>query len=180
MKRYFFLALLLTFTLIITGCSSQEKQAAGKVKITEQNKSYLDLYEKSLQNYIGEMNAILKTFNDAVDGIYTEEYSRDQFKTAIKGTIENSNKLVTDIESVDVKPELFEANQNLIALVNRSHQLLLHAIDMANMEDTDMDKDYLRNEYMEIKTSQAEIANQWKILREELEAAEAAEQGAGK
>lgn len=175
MKKHIILTLFLAFTLVITGCSSKEKTAAGKLKVTEENKSYLDVYEKSLQGYIGEMTTILRTFNDAVDGLYTQEYSRDQFKTAIKGTIEKSNKLVTDVESVEVKPELFEANQNLIALVNRSHQLLLHAIDMANMEDTDMDKEYLRNEYMAIKTNQAEIANQWKILREELEIAEQGE-----
>ncbi|RHW35994.1 hypothetical protein D1B31_18065 [Neobacillus notoginsengisoli] len=172
MKKYIFLSLLLCFTLVMTGCSSKGKTASGKLKVTEENKSYLDIYEKSLQGYVLEMNAILKTFNNSVDGLYTQQYSREQFKTAIKGTIEKSNALVTEIESVDVKPELFEANQSLIAMVNRSHQLLLNAIDMANKEDTDIDKDYLRSEYMDIKIQQAEIANQWKILREELEIAE--------
>lgn len=123
MKKYIFLTLLLVFALVITGCSSKEKTAAGKLKITAENKSYLDVYEKSLQGYIGQMTSILKIYNDAVDGLYTEDYSREQFKTAIKGTIEKSSKLVSDVEADDVKPELFEANQNLIAMVNRSHQI---------------------------------------------------------
>jgi hypothetical protein len=170
MKKYTFLVLLLSFALALTGCSSQQKAGASKLKVTEENKSYLDVYEKSLQGFIGEQTNILQTYNEAVDDLYTQDISRDQFKTAIKGTIEKSSQLVTDVESVDVKPELFDANQNLIALVNRSHQLLLHAIDMANKEDTDIDKDYLRTEYMDIKTKQAEISNQWKVLREQLEA----------
>lgn len=46
---------------------------------------------------------------------------------------------------------------------------------MANKDD--IDKEYLRNEYMDIKVKQAEISNKWKILREDLEAAD---QGATK
>ena len=171
MKRWLGLILIVSI-LMLGGCSSKDKSATGKLKVTEENKTYLETYDKNLQEHIIEMTNILQTFNNSVDGLYTQQYSRDQFATSIKGTIEKSNKLVTNVESFDVKPELFEANQNLIILVNRSHQLLLNAIDMANRTDTDMDKDTLRNEYMEIKTSQATIANQWKILREQLEAAE--------
>lgn len=79
------------------------------------------------------------------------------------------------MEALDVNPELFEAHQNLIVLVNRSHQLLLTAIESANNSSTDesntMDKDTLRQEYIEIKKEQANTANQWKILREELASA---------
>lgn len=170
MKKYIFITLILSFALVMTGCSSKEKTAAGKLKVTEQNKSYLDVYEKSLQGYIGQMTSILKVYNTAVDGLYTQDYSREQFQEAIKGTIEKSSNLVSDVEAIDVKPELFDANQSLIALVNRSHQLLLHAIDMANNKDTEIDKEYLRTEYMDIKTKQAELSNQWKVLREQLEA----------
>lgn len=172
MKKIVTLTLLLAFTLVLGGCSSKEKPATGNLKVNAENKSYIDVYEKSLQNYIGSMTTILKTFNNAVDGLYTQDYSREQFAQAIKGNIEKSNTLVTEVEAVDVKPELFEANQNLISLVNRSHQLLLTAIDMANKSDLEIDKEYLRTEYMDIKIKQAEISNQWKILREELEAAE--------
>lgn len=169
MKKWSLLILVLSSFLLLSACSSKEKQATGDLKVTKENQSYLEEYDKSLQGYIGEMTIILNNFNDSVDGLYTQKYSREQFGTSVTGNIEKSNKLIKDVESVDVKPELFEANQNLILLVNRSHQLLLKAIDMANTSDVEMDKDYLRNEYMEIKTQQATIANQWKILREELE-----------
>lgn len=174
MKKLVTLTLLLIFTLILGGCSTKEKPTTGNLKVNEENKSYIDVYEKNLQNYISSMTSILKTFNNSIDGLYTLDYSRGQFAQVIKDSIEKSNALVTDVESVDVKPELFEANQNLISLVNRSHQLLLTAIDMANKPDEDIDKEYLRTEYMDIKVKQAEISNQWKILREQLEA----EQGA--
>lgn len=159
---------------LLGACSSKEKttSAESKIKVTEENKSYLEVYDKSLQGFINEMTSILKTFNDSLDGIYTQEYSKDQFAQAITSSIEKSNKLVTDVESVDVKPELFEAHQNLIVLINRSHQLLLDAVDMAKSEDREIEKDVLRMEFIEIKTEQAKIANQWKILREELEASE--------
>lgn len=173
MKKWNVLILVIISVLLLGACSSKEKQAAaGNLKVTKENKSYLEVYDKSLQGFIGEMTSILKTFNDSLDGLYTQKYSREQFAIAIKDSIEKSNKLVTEVESVDVKPELFEANQNLIVLVNRSHQLLLNSIEMANQEDTEIDKEVLRNEYIDIKTNQANIANQWKILREQLEAAE--------
>lgn len=174
-KLVFSLTLILS-VLVLGACSSKEKPATADLEVTEENKSYLEEYDKSLQGFIKEMTTILKTFNDSVDGLYTQTYSREQFATAIKGTIEQSNKLVTEVEAVDADPELFEAHQNLIVLINRSHQLLLNAVDMANKTDTEIDKDYLRSEYVEIKTSQANIANQWKILRQDLEAAEGATQ----
>jgi len=177
MNKWKVFIILLISIFLLGACSSKEKQAAaGNLKVTKENKSYLEVYDKSLQGFIGEMTSILQTFNNSLDGLYTEKYSREQFAIAIKDTIEKSNKLVTEVESIDVKPELFEANQNLIVLVNRSHQLLLNSIEMANQEDTEIDKETLRNEYIEIKTTQAGIANQWKILREQLEAAE--QQGA--
>lgn len=162
--------LVITIILTLGACSSQEKQAAGNLKVTKENQSYISEYDKSLQGFMKEMSSILREFNDSVDGLYTQKYSSDQFGTAVKDSIEKSNQLIKDVESVDVKPELFEGNQNLIVLVNRSHQLLLRAIDMANnSEQTEIDKEYLRTEYMEIKTQQATIVNQWKILRQELE-----------
>lgn len=171
MKKWSILLLMVSFTLILSACSSKEKQAAGNLKVTKENSSYLAEYDKSLQNFMNEMSTILRSFNDSVDGLYTQEYSNVQFGTAVKDNIQKSNQLIKDVESIDVKPELFEANQNLIVLVNRSHQLLLRAIDMANDEETEIDKEFLRNEYMEIKTQQATIVNQWKILREQLETA---------
>lgn len=176
MKKRFLISLTLVLSIFLLGaCSSKEKPTAN-LKVTAENKSYLEEYDKSLQSFIKEMTTILKTFNDSVDGLYTQNYSREQFASAIKGTIEQSNALVTEVENVDPDPELFEAHQNLIVLINRSHQLLLNAIDMANKTDTEIDKDYLRSEYVEIKTSQANIANQWKILRQQLEATEGAAQ----
>ncbi|WP_231868378.1 hypothetical protein [Fictibacillus phosphorivorans] len=170
MKKWLGITLILLLSIALVACSSKEKNVTAKVKVTEENKSYLEEYDESLQGFIEEMTGILQTFNDSLDGIYTKELTREQFSSNLKESINNSNKLVTDVESVDVDPELFEAHQNLIVIINRSHQLLLNAIDMANTADTEIDKDTLRNEYMEIKTSQATIANEWKILRAQLQA----------
>jgi hypothetical protein len=159
--------ILLMLVLLLGGCSSKAK-TSGKVKVTEENKSYLEVYDESLQGFIMEMSDILQNFNTAVDGIYTQQYSEDQFATILKKGITDSNKLVTTVEEVDVRPELFDAHQTLILLVNRSHQLLLDSIDMVNDENRDIDKSYIRTEYIAIKQEQSRIANQWKILREEL------------
>lgn len=169
MKKKFTL-LLIVITICLVGCSS--KSNGAQVTITDENKSYLDEYNTSLQNYIGKMNSIMKGYNNAVDGIYTKQISEDQFAKAMKDAIKESNALITEVESIDVDPELFEANQNLILLINRSHQLLLNAIDMVNSENGTLNKDYLRSEYMEIKTQQATLANEWKILKQELEMSE--------
>lgn len=174
MKKHFrvLLSVLLILSVTLLGACSSKEKATGNLKVTSENKSYLEKYDESLQEYIKEMTSILKVFNDSVDGLYTQQISRDQFGTAITGIIERSNTLVTDVESLDTKPELFEAHQNLIMLINRSHQLLLTAVDAAKKVDTEIDKEYLRSEYVEIKTTQATLSNEWKILREDLETSE--------
>lgn len=168
LKRLLILVVIVLATTVLGACSSKPKSNVPGVKVTNENKSYLEKYDNSLQEYITDMTSILKTLNDALDGIYTKRYSREQFATVISGSIEKSNKLVTKVETLDVNPDLFETHQNLILLVNRSHQLLLDAVDMANTEDREIEKDELRNSLIEIKTEQANITNQWKILRQEL------------
>ncbi|HEO8421593.1 hypothetical protein ACEF17_10605 [Streptococcus hyovaginalis] len=164
--------LILSLVIILSGCSSSSK---ANIKVTEDNIDYLIEYDESLQTFITEMTSILTNFNNSLDGLYTHEVSNSQFATIMKETIKKSNELVSNVEALDVNPELFEAHQNLIVLVNRSHQLLLTAIESANNSSTDesntMDKDTLRQEYIEIKKEQANTANQWKILREELASA---------
>lgn len=160
--------LLIVLVVSLLGACGQKKSSLG-VKVTDENKSYLSKYEKSLDNFMKDMTSILKTFNDSLDGLYTKKYSQEQFATVLANNIEKSNALVTEVEAVDVNPDIFEAHQNLILLVNRSHQLLLDAIDMANKPDEEIDKETLRSQYLDIKTEQAKIINQWKILRKELE-----------
>ncbi|WP_374717706.1 hypothetical protein [Neobacillus sp.] len=167
-KRWIILMLMVVSIFMLMGCSSKEKKSAAEIKVTKENASYLEQYDKNLQGFLKEMTSILKTFNNALDGLYTKQYSKEQFSSLITGTIEKSNKLVSEVEALDVDPELFEAHQNLILLVNTSHQLLLDAVDMANNEDGEIEKEELRTKLLEIKTSQAETTNQWKILRKEL------------
>lgn len=177
MKKSLMLILILTLSMTtLIGCSAGNKEAAA-LKVTKENASYLEKYDKSLQGYISDMTAILKTLNDALDGIYTQKYSKEQFATVITGSIEDSNKLVNSVENLDVNPDLFEAHQNLILLVNRSHQLLLDAVDMAKTEDREIDKEQLRTTLIDIKTEQAKITNQWKILRQELSSTDTGKKG---
>ncbi|MCM3393245.1 hypothetical protein [Cytobacillus oceanisediminis] len=168
MKKLGIATIIITSIFILMGCSSKQN-ATASLKVTEENKSYLEEYDMSLQVYFDQMTSIFKSFNNSLDGLYTEQYSREQFAKSMKDNIEISNTLVSDVESLDVEPELFENHQNLIALINRSHGLLLTAIDMANTEENEIDKNYLRTEYQEIKTNQASINNEWKILRKSLE-----------
>lgn len=166
MKRL--LILLICFVSILTGCSTNSK---ANVKVTEENVDYLVKYDESLQGYITEMTDILLNYNNALDGLYTNSTSNSQFAKIMTESIGKSNELVTKVEALDIEPDLFETHQTLIALVNRSHQLLLTSVDAANKADeTTIDKDSLRQEYLAIKQEQANIANQWKILREELAA----------
>lgn len=160
---------LLAFTLLLSGCSLKNKHNQANVQVTGENLSYVVEYDKNLQTYIGELSAILKIFNDSLDKVYTQEYSKSKFASVLKGTINQSNALITSIDELDVHPELFEAHQGLSSLVNRAHQLLLDSIDMANRENREIDKERLREEYVEIKNLQAELNNQWKILRSTLE-----------
>ncbi|CAI9386626.1 MULTISPECIES: hypothetical protein [Bacillaceae] len=167
-----FSIILIVLAIFLSGCSSSSN---ANIKVTEDNINYLKDYDESLQEYITEMTSILTNFNNSLDGLYTHEVSNNQFAKIMIETIKKSNELVSNVEALDVNPELFETHQNLIVLVNRSHQLLLTAIDSANNSSSDeyatVDKDGLRQEYLEIKKEQANIANQWKILREELASA---------
>jgi hypothetical protein len=165
--------MLLIVVSMLGACSSKPKKDSLSVKVTDENKTYLSQYNKSLQGFIKEQTSILDTFNDAVDGLYTQKYSKEQFASILTTSIDKSSTLVKEVGSLDVSPDIFEAHQNLILLVNRSHQLLLSAIDMANSKDKDIDKDSLRSQYVDIKTEQAKIANQWKVLRIQLETGKA-------
>lgn len=169
MKKKIIVVLLLSVLFTLAACSSAQKEG---LNVTDDNKAYLEEYDKSLQTYIMDMASILKTFNDSLDGIYTKKMSKEQFSQVITKAITDSNELVASVDALEVKPELFEAHQSLILLINRSHQLLLDAVDMANDNDRNIEKEVLRNDYLDIKTEQAELANQWKILREELEGIE--------
>ncbi|KYD23174.1 hypothetical protein B4135_0997 [Caldibacillus debilis] len=123
-------------------------------------------FEQELQDSLSKTNENLNVFNDALDNIYKRDITEEDFATILKQLIDKSSQLIAEAESYDTKPELFEAQQNLVLLLNKSHQLLLDAIEMANNQD--IDKELLREDYLAIKEEQASLANQWKTLKEEL------------
>lgn len=168
-KKILFLTVLIFLTLSLVACSPKAKNGAN-VKVTEENVNYLSEYEQTLQEKLEELSEILGTFNNSLDAIYTREITNTDFANILKELISQSNTLVTSIDNLDIHPELFEANQSLTNLVNRSHQLLLEAVDQANKGDeNEINKDSLRKEYLEIKNEQAALTNQWKIFRQNLE-----------
>lgn len=171
MKKFLLIFIAIILTSALSACSSKSKNnsTTGNVKITEENVPYIEKYEKSVQNYSKEMSEILIIFNNAVDGVYTKELSKEQFSNILTQTIDRSNELVTSVESENVEPDLFESQQQFILLVNRTHQLLLDAIDMANNPDDEIDKELLRTDYLAIKTDHATFINDLKVLGEELE-----------
>ncbi|EWG08786.1 hypothetical protein [Cytobacillus firmus] len=170
MKKFAFIILCFLMIGTLSACSFGKDDEA-KVKVTEENRAYLEEYNKSLQGTIEDMNSILGVYNNGLDGIYTQEYSNEQFAKVLKEQIKESNALIKSVESLNVKPELFQVHQQLLALVNRSHQLLLNTIDEANNPDQEIAKDPFRVEFLAIKQEQAVIANDWKVLAQQLVAA---------
>lgn len=168
MKKYAFIFLCFVMIGTLAACGKDDE---AKVKVTEENRAYLEEYNKSLQGTIEDMNSILGVYNNGLDGIYTQEYSNEQFAKVLKEQIKESNTLIKNVESLNVKPELFQVHQQLLALVNRSHQLLLNTIDEANNPDQEIEKDPFRVEFLAIKQEQAVIANDWKVLAQQLVAA---------
>ncbi|OHX44806.1 hypothetical protein [Cytobacillus oceanisediminis] len=168
MKKYAYIILCFVMIGILSACGKDDE---AKVKVTEENRAYLEEYNKSLQGTIEDMNSILGVYNNGLDGIYTQEYSNEQFAKVLKEQIKESNALIKSVESLNVKPELFQVHQQLLALVNRSHQLLLNTIDEANNPDQEIEKDPFRVEFLAIKQEQAVIANDWKVLAQQLVAA---------
>lgn len=158
------LSFIMVIIFVLNGCSSKDKT----MKVTVESKPYLVEYDKSLQKTISEMNEILLVFNDTLNGIYTLEYSKEQFAQVNTKNIKKSNELIEKIEAMNVQTDLFETHQNLILLANQAHQLLLDSVGMANAEGQEIQRDTLRTQYLEIKTRQAQFVNEWKILMEQL------------
>ncbi|WP_061567814.1 hypothetical protein [Caldibacillus debilis] len=164
MKKSFFIIIPIIAVLLLSACSSKSKE--NGLEITEDNRSYVKEFEQELQDSLSKTNENLNVFNDALDNIYKRDITEEDFATILKQLIDKSSQLIAEAESYDTKPELFEAQQNLVLLLNKSHQLLLDAIEMANNQD--IDKELLREDYLAIKEEQASLANQWKTLKEEL------------
>lgn len=166
-KLLFFVVITIFLGFTLSACSGEKnkKYANGQVK----EESYIDKYDKEVRQYTHQMSEILIAFNNAMDGIYTQQLSREQFKNILTQTIGKSNELVTAVESETIEPEIFDSHQQFILLVNRTHQLLLDAIDMANNTEQEIDKETLRSDYLSIKTDQATFVNSWKTLKEQLE-----------
>ena len=171
-KKLIIFLSVIAVVVTLGACGKKANSATSNVKVTEENNNYLVEYEERFKLKMYELTDILIAFNDAVDGIYTEKTSKSQFAKILTNLIEKSNGLIKDIESWDIDPEIFELHQYFIALANRSHQLFLDAIEMANDPDYELDKGKLREEYLAIKDEQAELVNQWKILKEQLSTSE--------
>jgi len=167
------LILLSVIAVVVTlgACGKKANSAAPKeTGAEESSNNYITEYDERFNIKMSELTDILIAFNDALDGIYTRKTSKSQFAQILTDLIEKSNSLIKDIESWDVEPEIFETHQYFISLVNRSHQLFLDAVEMANDPDYEIDKGKLREEYLSIKNEQATIVNQWKVLKEQLNA----------
>jgi hypothetical protein len=160
MKKLLTLILLLTSVCLISACSSKEN---NKEVVTKDNQSYIQEYDAKLQEFIKQSNNLLSTFNKSLDGLYTQEYSLEQFASIMKKSIEDSNELISKIENYEVHPDIFDFHQQFIVHVNEQHQLFLDAVEMANTDQ--MDKDRLRADFLEIKQNQASLVNSWKSLK---------------
>ncbi len=157
---------LLVLSLFLTACSSK----SNSVEVSQENTSHVQEYHTAFQEHSAGMNKALNKFNTGLDGLYTKDFSDEQFGNYVKGIVESSAKLVKSIEQQDVNPEIFEMHQKVILVTNKAHQLLLDAVDMANRstEDNPVDKQRLKDTYISIKQEQASLVNEWKLLMESL------------
>ncbi|MFC0273633.1 hypothetical protein ACFFIX_19765 [Metabacillus herbersteinensis] len=157
--------ILLTISSVLVGCSSEKKEKGpglgnrNQPKEEEASLSSVEQLDKILQNSIKESNVLLSQFNKSLDGFYTGNTSNSQFATVVSGIVNDSHELVSSVEKEDVDPTVFELQQKLVAHLNQQHGLFLNAVDMANQEK--VNKDTLRNTYLEIKQEQAAIMNGW-------------------
>lgn len=164
MKKGFIVGLLiLSSLLILAGCSIGSKKSSAHVTT-----DHVQKYDEKLQEYMNELTAILKTYNDGLDGFYIGQDSQSQFSSIVVDEITKSNKLVNNVESLDVQPDLFETQQNLIQLVNDSHQLLLDTVELTKSQGNAIDKEGLRSRLVDIKTRQAKFINDWRVAKENL------------
>lgn len=168
MKKLKLLFLLTMVMSLLGACSSSSNK--NSVAINDQTKPFIKQYDKTFRSSINEMNDILSTFNTGLDDIYTGQATNEQFAELLTKSIDRSNNLVRKVESLDVDPQLFQQHQTLIVLVNRSHQLLLTAVDQA--KNNQIEKTSLRTEYVSIKKDQSNVANQWKLLMQNLQSSE--------
>ena len=166
-RKFFGFIAICLLVLVIAGCGGKEENTAA-VQVNQENIEYLKKYDKSITGFISRQTDILNTFNDSLSNLYTGVASREQFANILKGLITESMQLTKEVENYDVDPDIFETHSQYSQSVNATHQLLLDAIESANITDVDMDKDSLRVRYGEIKTTQASLLNSWKILKEQL------------
>lgn len=165
MNKKIIITAVLSISLLLSACSSEKnengaKAASGSDKgKQEQVQVEVEEFGLSLQTTIEGSNTLLDSFNKNLDGLFTAEVSNQQFANVLKGVVDESNKLVADMEKVYVNGTLYEFRQTVVAYLNRQHELFLNAVDMANQEK--MNKEFLRTEYLAVKQEQAGIVNNW-------------------
>ncbi|WP_078557162.1 hypothetical protein [Bacillus alkalicellulosilyticus] len=159
MKHFGYFVFIVMLILTTAACSSTEKaEGSSKNKGQEVNQEQVD-FENSVFSLLDRSDSLLSTFNTALDGLYTEKQTPEQFAKAMKLNIESSRELVSELERLEVHHSWFEVHQNLIGHFNNKHELYLNAIEMAN--NNRLIKDRLRSEFLTLKQTQAEIYNTW-------------------
>lgn len=161
MKKIIFF-LLFSLSLALAGCSPTAANKSGETKNESSGLSQntLDEYNVMLFNAIDTSNKMLRTFNTSLDAQYTSKESNEDFSLKMRDNIEKSTELINSLEIYEVHADLFEYHQSIISHLNNQHQMFLDGIEMAN--DDNMDKDWLRTYYLEVKSEQAVLVNQWK------------------
>lgn len=151
-KALLLVFLILSSVVVITGCSSKEKQTG---EISEAEAKDIKEFTNTFNNTLDQSNKLLSSFNTALDGLYTKTLSDEQFGQIMKKNIDASRALMSTIDNYNASPYVTVNYQNLVVYLNTQHQLFLNSIDMVNSER--IIKNELRQNYLDVKRDKNDL-----------------------
>ncbi|MGG6447723.1 hypothetical protein [Pseudobacillus badius] len=160
-KKLLLISIILTFAIpILSGCFEGEEEVAQPNPQEE--------YNKTFEYAINESNKLLDRYSSNLDKLYIDEYTPEQFGVIVREVIGTSNDIVTKVDRTDASKEMFEFHQKVLTYLQNQHNLFLSSISQANAaknnQQITLDKQNLRNSYMEVKTEQSNLLKQWKEM----------------
>ncbi|WP_026701642.1 hypothetical protein [Salibacterium aidingense] len=170
MKRIF-LSMMIALTMpLLSSCgffSENDDTDSGAGGKDEEAVNYSDVITQTMN----ESNELLQDFNQALDSFYANQLTEKTFGERMEEYIPRANEIAGNLDNVmyDVEPGLHEFHRSLIDLTNQQHQMFLDAVDMANDEDKNVDKETLREQYSSIKQTQATLIEEYQTKQMETE-----------
>ncbi|WP_240377237.1 hypothetical protein [Bacillus piscicola] len=146
--------------IILSGCGLFGEKEESKAAEEDPMEKYATL----MTTTFNESNKLLNDFNHSLDKLYAEDISDKEFGRQVKGYVPRANEIATNLDQImyDVDEGLYEYHRKVISLLNYQHQMILDAVEMVNNDKRPIDKQKLRNSYVEIKETQATLLQELK------------------